>query len=242
MVGTPNQPSNDVLARLALSPVSVAEVTAERLVDDPPEIPWHITPPVGQIAVQLRSTVRRVAMGAGLARNSALVEAVRNLPGVPAVVTSPAGGTFIVGGDSWLGLCAIGSPPPGQPMPLDWMLHSLHRWFDVSLRPFGVAVSVERVEGAWCPGFSDIAVDGRKLAGLGFRLTRERIVMRGVLAVRAMTDDDFDLLVRCHDLIGVRLRRRSAVSLAEAAGVPDLDVATAIEAFRNVAISAPAAR
>ena len=118
-------PSADVLQRLALSPVSVAEVSAERLLHDPPEIPWHITPPTGEIAMQLRTTVRRVAMGAGLARDAELVEAVRQLPGVPAVVTSPAGGTFIIGGEAWLGLCAIGSPPPGQPMPLDWMLHSL---------------------------------------------------------------------------------------------------------------------
>ena len=70
---TPPPPAT-VGERLGLSPVSVAEVTAERVVDDPPEIPWHITPPVGEIALQLRSTVRRVAIGAGLARNSTLVE------------------------------------------------------------------------------------------------------------------------------------------------------------------------
>ncbi|MDQ6847255.1 MAG: hypothetical protein M3019_06690 [Candidatus Dormibacteraeota bacterium] len=234
METSPQPPSADVLQRLSLAPVSVAEVTAEQLVDDPPEIPWHITPPVGQIAMQLRSTVPRVAIGAGLARNSELVDAVRNLPGVPAVVTSPAGGTFIVGGAAWLGLCAIGSPPPGQPMPLDWMLHSLHRWFKRALAPFGVASSVQRVEGAWCPGFSDIAVDGRKLAGLGFRVTRERVVMRGVLAVRPMNDNDFDVLVRTHRLIGIELRRDAAISLAEAARRLDLDVAATIDALRAV--------
>jgi hypothetical protein len=227
-------PPATVRERLGLSPVSVAEVTAERVVDDPPEIPWHITPPVGEIALQLRSTVRRVAIGAGLARNSALVEAVRQLPGVPAVVTSPAGGTFIVGGDAWLGLCAIGSPPPGQPMPLDWMLHSLHRWFDSALARFSVVTAVERVEGAWCPGFSDLAVDGRKLAGLGFRVTRDRVVMRGVMAVRPMDDADFDVLVRCHRLIGVDVLRETAISLAEAAGATNLTVATAIDSFRDV--------
>jgi hypothetical protein len=235
-VETPqSSPSADVLTRLHLAPVSVAEVTAERVVDDPPEIPWHITPEVGQIALQLRSTVHRVAIGAGLARNTELVEAVRNLPGVPAVVTSPAGGTFIVGGQAWLGLCAIGTPPVGQPMPLDWMLHSLHRWFDRALDPFGVVARVERVEGAWCPGFSDIAVQGRKLAGLGFRVTRERVVMRGVLAVRPMSDDDFDVLRRCHRLIDVEVRRDAAISLSEAAGSPSLDVATTIDSFRTAA-------
>ena len=228
-------PSAEVLQRLSLAPVAVAEVTAERLVDGAPEIPWHITPPVGEIAMQLRSTVRRVAIGAGLARNSELVDAVRKLPGVPAVVTSPAGGTFIVGGDAWLGLCAIGSPQPGQPMPLDWMLHSLHRWFERALQPFGVTSAVERVDGAWCPGFSDIAVDGRKLAGLGFRVTRERVVMRGVLAVRPMSDADLDLLLRCHRLIGLEVRGETTISLSEAADAPALDVAATIEAFRTVA-------
>jgi hypothetical protein len=232
---TPQTPPRTViLERLSLSPVSVAEVTAERVVDDPPEIPWHLTPPVGEIALQLRSTLRRVAIGAGLARDRRLVDAVRQLPGIPAVVTSPAGGTFIVGGEAWLGLCAIGSPRPGQPMPLDWMLHSLHRWFAGALAPFSVVATVERVDGAWCPGFSDLAVAGRKLAGLGFRVTRERVVMRGVMAVRPMTDTDFDVLVRCHRLIGVQLRRDSAVSLAEAGEVPDLDVAATIDAFRGV--------
>ncbi len=229
---------SDVLQRLSLSPVSVAEVTEERVVDDPPEIPWHITPPLGEIALQLRGTVRRVAMGAGLARNGQLVEAVRSLPGIPAVVTSPAGGTFIIGGEAWLGLCAIGSPPPGQPMPLDWMLHSLRRWFESALQPFGVLPLVERVEGAWCPGFSDIAVQGRKLAGLGFRVTRERVVMRGVMAVRPMSDADLDVLVRCHRLIGIDVRRGTAISLSEAAGVADLDVATTIAGFRSVVTAA----
>lgn len=232
---TPDRsPLSNVLRRLSLSPVSVAEVTAEREVDDPPEIPWHITPPAGEIALQLRTTVHRVAIGAGLARNAELVEAVRNVPGVSAVVTSPAGGTFIVGGEAWLGLCALGSPPPGQPMPLDWMLHSLHQWFARALEPFGVVSAVERVEGAWCPGFSDIAVQGRKLAGLGFRVTRERVVMRGVMAVRPMSDVDFDVLVRCHRLIGIEVRRDTAISLSEAAASPRLDVVSAIDTFRTV--------
>lgn len=223
-----------VVQQVGLSPVSVAEVSAERLVDDPPEIPWHITPPSGRIALQLRSTVRRVAVGAGLARKPELIDAVRAIDGVPGVVTSPAGGTFIIGGDAWLGLCAIGVPQPGQAMPLDWMLHSLHRWFDRALAQWGVVPEVGRIEGAWCPGFSDITVAGRKLAGLGFRVTREWVVMRGVLAVRPMSDADLDVLVRCHRLIDVEVRGDKAVSLAEAAGIPGLDVAATIAACRTV--------
>ena len=225
----------DVVHRLGVAPVQVAEVSAERLVDDPPEIPWHITPPPGRIALQLRSTVRRVAIGAGLARRSELVEAVRALDGVPAVVTSPAGGTFIIGGDAWLGLCAIGVPRPDQPMPLDWMLNSLLAWLRVALKPWGVVAGSGRVEGAWCPGFSDIVVDGRKLAGLGFRVTREWVVMRGVLAVRPMSAADLDVLVRCHRLIGVDVHADTAISLAEATGIPGMDVAATIAAWRTVA-------
>lgn len=227
-----------IVRRIGLAPVSVAEIAAEQVVDDPPEIPWHIAPPQGEIALQLRTTVRRVAIGAGLARRRELVDAVRELPGVPAVVTSPAGGTFIVGGDAWLGLCAIGSPRGGQPMPLDWMLNSLQRWFEAALRPFALSPDVGRIEGAWCPGFSDIAVSGRKLAGLGFRVTRERIVMRGVLAVRPMSDADFRVLALCHGLIGLELRRSAAISLCEAARRPEVDVQRAIETFRTVSTHA----
>jgi hypothetical protein len=216
--------------------VRVAEVSAERYVEDPPEIPWHITPVAGDIAVQLRTTVRRVAIGAGLARNSELMERVRELEGVPAVVTSPAGGTFIVGGDAWLGLCAIGVPSPGQPLPLDWMVRSLHHWFDTALAPLGVSTEVGRVEGAWCPGFSDIATHGRKLAGLGFRVTRDWVVMRGVMAVQPMSDADLDLLVRCHRLISVEVSGDAAISLSEASGLPWLDVPAAIGAMRDVEI------
>lgn len=217
------------------APVRVAEIAAERVLDDPPEIPWHIRPAVGQVALQLRTTVRRVAIGAGLARDNDLVARVRQVEGVPAVVTSPVGGTFIIGGDAWLGLCAIGVPRPGQPLPLDWMLHSLAGWFERALAPLGVTMTVGRVDGAWCPGFSDIAVNGRKLIGLGFRVTRDWVVMRGVMAVRPMSAADLEVLVRCHRLIGVEVRGNTGISLAEALAAPDLDVATAIEAIRTVA-------
>jgi lipoyl protein ligase-like protein len=216
--------------------IRVAEVSAEGLVNDPPEIPWQIMPDAGDIAVQLRTTVRRVAVGAGLARNTELMERVRQVEGVPAVVTSPAGGTFIVGGDAWLGLCAIGVPLPGQPLPLDWMVRSMHRWFDAALAPLGVTTQVGRVEGAWCPGFSDIATHGRKLAGLGFRVTRDWVVMRGVMAVRPMSDADLDVLVQCHRLINVEVRRGTAISLSEASAQPRLDVPATIVAIRDVEI------
>ena len=39
------------------------------------------------------------------------------------------------------------------------------------LGPFSVRLDKGRVEGAWCPGFSDLAIDGRKFARLGMRLS-----------------------------------------------------------------------
>ncbi len=217
------------------APVRVVEVTAERSADDPPEIPWHLSPPPGEVALQLRTTMRRVIIGAGLARNRELVESVHNLPGVPAVATSPAGGTFIVGGPGWLGLCAIGALPDSRRAPLDWMMDALRGWFVAALRPLGVAVEVGRVENAWCPGFSDIAVDGRKLVGLGFRVTRGVVVMRGVMATTPVSAADLALLQACHRLIDLRVEPATLTSLAEATGDPGWDDPRAIAHLRGVA-------
>jgi len=217
------------------APVHVVEVTAERSADDPPEIPWHLAPAPGRVAMQLRTTMRRVLIGAGLARRPELVEAVRNIPGVPGVATSPAGGTFVVGGEGWLGLCAIGTLPDMRRAPLDWMMDALRAWFVAALRPLGVAVQVGRVESAWCPGFSDIAVDGRKLVGLGFRVTRGVVVMRGVMATRPVSDADLALLQACHRLIDLHVDPATLTSLAEATGDGGWDDARAIEHLRAVA-------
>jgi hypothetical protein len=219
----------------AADPVRVVEVTAERSAEDPPEIPWHLQPPPGQVAMQLRTTMRRVLIGAGLARRAELVEAVRNLPGLPGLATSPVGGTFIVGGPGWLGLCAIGTLPDAHRAPLDWMMDSLHAWFDAALRPLGVSITVGKVENAWCPGFSDIAVDGRKLVGLGFRVTRGVVVMRGVMPTGPVSAADLALLQATHRLIDLRIDRDRLTSLAEATSDPTWDDARAIAHLRAVA-------
>ena len=220
----------------------VAEVTAERDDEGEPEIPWHLTPEPGAIALQLRTTIRRVAMGAGLARRAELVDAVRALPGVPSVVTSPAGGTFVIGGPRWMGLCAIGTPVDGQTvMPLDWMVASLRAWFEVALAPFGVtSLDVGKVAGGWCPGFSDLGVGGRKLIGLGFRATREYVVMRGVMPVAPIDSDDMSLLQAIHRLIDVDVHPPANTSVADLAGEPDLTVGEVIGRIRGAAVGAGA--
>jgi hypothetical protein len=213
----------------AAVPVRVVEITAERHVDDPVEIPWHLAGAPGSVAVQLRSTLRRVSIGAGLARRPELVAAVRAIPGVPAVAVSPAGGTFIVGGPTWLGLSAIGVLPPGQPMPLDWMMAALEGFFAERLGRLGLAVSKGRIDGAWCPGFSDLGVAGQKLIGLGFRVTRGLVAMRGIMPVQAIDDADWELLGACHGLIDIAIRRESATSVAECTGDAGWTVARGFE-------------
>jgi hypothetical protein len=216
------------------APVRVVEVTAERSAEDPPEIPWELAPEAGRVALQLRTTLPRVLIGAGLARRAELVEAVRNLPGVAAVATSPAGGTFVVGGPGWVGLCAIGTLPDRRHPPLDWMMAALGDWFTAALHPLGIAVDVGRVDGAWCPGFSDIAVGGRKLAGLGFRVTRGAVVMRGMLAAQPVSARDLDVLQACHRLIDLHIDPATLTSLAEAAGDGRWDDARALAHLREV--------
>jgi hypothetical protein len=183
--------------------------------------------------MQLRTTVRRVMIGAGLARRQELVEAVKNLPGLPGFETSPAGGTFIVGGPNWLGLCAIGTLPDRRHPPLDWMMDALRAWFAAALQPLGLDVEVGRVENAWCPGFSDIAVQGRKLVGLGFRVTRGMVVMRGVLPAGPVGAEDLALLQATHALIGLHIDPATVTSLAEATGDPTWTVARAIAHLRR---------
>jgi len=207
-----------------LGVVRVAEVTAESGFEDPPELPLHLAGAPGTVAMQLRTTVRRVAVGAGLARKAELLAAVRALPGLPGLATSPAGGTFVIGGPGWLGLSAVGVPPPERGMTLDWMNGSLLAWFRAALAGFGVQAGSGRVEGGWCPGFSDVSVAGRKLIGLGYRVTRDWVVMRGMMAVAPIDEDDMNLLVACHRLIDVEV---VAAALGEMAELAKLDAPAA---------------
>ena len=213
----------------AVAPIRVAEVTAETRLEEEQPVPWELTPGPGGVAIQLRTTLRRVSVGAGLARRPELLDAVRALPGLPGLVTSPAGGTFVIGGPAWVGICAIAVPPTGVTVaPLDWAFAGMRRWFEAALAPLGLAAGTGRVEGAWCPGFSDISVQGRKLVGLGFRVTRERVLVRGMINVLPCPAADFELLAACHRLIDVEITAAAAISLAEAVATPSWDADRAI--------------
>jgi lipoate-protein ligase A len=211
----------------------VAELTAETGVDDPPEIPLHLMPAEGWVAIQLRSTVSRVCVGAGLGRRTELLEQMREVAGMP-VAASPAGGTVVVTGPGVLGFCAIGVPPPEATFSLDWMLGKVAQWFRAALAVYEIEdISVGKVEGAWCPGFSDIAVSGKKLVGLGFRVTKDWVVVRGVLPVIAYDDVELNALIKCHQLIGVAVEAEKFVALEQCIK-RRVDVAGLLESWSRV--------
>jgi hypothetical protein len=214
--------------------VRVGEITGERGSGDP--LPLHLVGGEGTVAIQLRTTVHRVSMGAGLAHRPALVDAVRALPGLPGLSLSSSGGTFAVGGPGWLGLAAMGVPPPQQRMRLDWMTDALQAWLEAALGPLGLRLERGRVEGAWCPGFSDVSVAGRKLIGLGFRVTRDWIAMRGVMPVRPIEAADHALLAACHRLIGLEVRADASTSLVQCTGDTRWTVEGAIDHLRRVRV------
>ncbi|MEA2615401.1 MAG: hypothetical protein QOE72_1184 [Chloroflexota bacterium] len=214
--------------------VRVGEITCERGPDDP--LPLHLVGGEGTVAIQLRTTLHRVGMGAGLAHRPALVDAVRALPGLPGLSLGSSGGTFTVGGPGWLGLAAMGVPPAPQRMRLDWMTDALQAWLEAALGPLGLRLERGRVEGAWCPGFSDVSVGGRKLVGLGFRVTRDWIAMRGVMPVRPIEPADHELLAACHRLIGLEVRGDASTSLVQSTGDVRWTVEGAIEYLRRIRV------
>ena len=218
--------------------VRVAEVTSERDGETRLELPLHLLGQPGAVALQLRTTLPRVGIGSGVARRSTVLTALEAEPDLPGLVRSRVGGTFSVGGPGWLGLAAVGVPPHSARSRLDWMMAALGAWCLEALRPLGIFPRVGRVESAWCAGFSDVAVQGRKLIGLGFRVTRTFVAVHGIMAVRPISDADFALLVRCHRLIDAELRREAVTSLVECTGDPRWETAIAIDYLQGV--TAPA--
>jgi lipoate-protein ligase A len=173
-------------------------------------------------------------VGAGLARHPELLERMR-VAGAMAVAPSPAGGTVVVTGPGALGFCAIAVPPPEAAFSLDWMLGKVAQWFRAALATYEVEdVTVGKVEGAWCPGFSDIAVGGKKLVGLGFRVTKDWVVVRGVLPVTSYNEIEVNALIKCHQLIGVEVAPEMFVALEQCTSYEGLGVTGVIEQWSRV--------
>ncbi|MGH7643818.1 MAG: hypothetical protein ACRENX_12555 [Candidatus Dormibacteria bacterium] len=177
----------------------------------------------GEISLELLRTAPGVTLGSAIARRPQLVERIRQIPGIGVVRTSSSGGTVGPGGENWLGFMAVGKLPDPCPRPLDQLTRALRRYLEDRLRPYGVRLDLGRVDGAWCPGFSDLAINGRKLAGLGLRLTGGFGLVRGVVAVRPPDREELERLNSCHLVFGPGLDYSRLTTLAEIPGLGQVD-------------------
>ncbi len=159
-------------------------------------------------------------MGPSLARRPEVVAAISAVPGVGEVRLSPIGGTVGPGGPGWLSILFAVHLSPGLPRPLDQVLDLVSSWLRQRLD--GIDLQRGRVPGAWCPGFSDLALAGRKLVGVGFKLRREEALARAVICVQAPTAEELAVLNSCHLAFGEGVTASSLTSLAEALRRPGL--------------------
>ncbi|MGA8428152.1 MAG: hypothetical protein WB801_11310, partial [Candidatus Dormiibacterota bacterium] len=173
------------------------------------------------------------------ARQPEVVERIRQIPGIGSVRISSIAGTVGPGGEHWLGLLAAARLPVPSAKPLDGLNLSLLRFLEQRLKPYGVALQLGRVKGAWCPGFSDIGLNGRKLAGLGLRLTGGWGLVRGVVAVSPPSADELHRLDQCHRTFGPGLDYATFTSLSQIPGLSPIRQETALQLLGGVA-GAPA--
>jgi len=209
-------------------PVTVVGVTDEddpRLVTDPR---GGLAPESAEMSLQLIRTSAGVTLGSSLARRPELVDQIRQIEGIGRVRTNTIGGTVGPGGEHWLSLLAVARLPDPCPRPLDRLIAALHTFLEGRLSAFGVRLEPGRVDGAWCPGFSDLAVDGRKLVGLGMRLTGGWGIVRGVVAVSPPDPSELRRLDACHQLFGPALDFSRFGSLAGLPGLGGVDREAAI--------------
>lgn len=186
-----------------------------------PDRIFDLVPPEPRRALVLALLSRPgVTLGPSLTRRPEVVAAISAIPGVGEVRFSPIGGTVGPGGPGWVSILFAVHLPPGQPHPLDQVLNLVRSWLMDRLG--GIDLQRGRVVGAWCPGFSDLAVAGRKLVGVGFKLRRDEVMARAVICVRAPTAEELETLSSCHLAFGEGVAATSLTSLAEALGRPGL--------------------
>ncbi|MHB1501289.1 MAG: hypothetical protein ACYCYK_09025 [Candidatus Dormibacteria bacterium] len=182
----------------------------------------------GDIVVIPLITERGVTVGSGLMRKPGLVEAIRAIPGIGAVRLSPIGGTIGPGGPEWLALLMVVRLPEALARPLDALLGAALHLLQRPLAPYGLELAPGRVAGAWCPGFSDLAVQGRKLVGIGFKLTREVALMRAVVGLREPSPADLHSLDAGHRAFGPGVQSDSLTWLGQLIHRPRLTQTEAI--------------
>jgi hypothetical protein len=194
-----------------------------------------LTPGPGQIWLRLLLGRPGVTLGSTLARKPKVVERIREIPGIGVVRISPIAGTVGPSGEHWLGFLAVARLPEPSPRPLDTLTQSLLAFLEKRLEPYGVRLQVGRIDGAWCPGFSDIGLGGRKLAGLGLRITKGWGLVRGVVAVSPPAVEELQRLDECHRAFGPGVDRATFTSLAEIPGLEGTDREAAARLLGGVA-------
>jgi hypothetical protein len=182
-----------------------------------------LTSAIGEISLLLLLSRPGVTLGSGLTRKPELAAEIRRIPGIGEVRTSPIAGTVGPGGEHWLGFLAVSRLPQPCPRPLDCLTESLRTFLEERLRPSAVRLSQGSVDGAWCPGFSDLSVDGRKLAGLGLRLTVGWGLIRGVVAVCPPDPEELAALDACHRVFGPGVDGTRLISISELPGLAGTD-------------------
>lgn len=200
-----------------------AQESEDRLQEDRP---FELVPdaPRRMLAIPLTS-FRGVTLGPSLRRRPGLVAAIRAIPGVGEVRLSPIGGTVGPGGPEWLSVLFAARLPEASPRPLDLLMNVVQAWWQRHLEP--LHLDRGRVEGSWCPGFSDLSVGGRKLLGIGFKLRGDRALVRTVLAVSRPSDYQMARLDACHRAFGPGIDPNAMSWLAELVA-PGLDPAAVI--------------
>ncbi|MGC2295512.1 MAG: hypothetical protein WA695_02320 [Candidatus Dormiibacterota bacterium] len=198
-----------------------------------------LTADPGEISVRLLRSRAGVTLGSTLTRQPDVVDRIRQIPGIGSIRTSRIAGTVGPGGEHWLGFLAAARLPRPVPRPMDALNQSLRAFLERRLEPYGVRLEMGRVNGAWCPGFSDIALSGRKLAGLGLRLAGGWGLVRGVVAVSPPGPEEFQRLDQCHRTFGPGLDYATFTSLSEIPGLSGIDQEAAVQLLGAVA-GAPA--
>ncbi len=176
-----------------------------------------LRPSVGQVQLQWLRFRQGVTLGRTLTRRPGVVERCRQIEGIGEVRLSAIAGTVGPTGPNWLSFLAVAGLPDPCPRPLDGLTDSLRTYFASHLGHHGDELRLGRVDGAWCPGFSDLQIRGRKLAGMGMRVRRGRGVIRGVIAVSPPGAPELARLDACHRLFGPGVDASKLVSLAELA-------------------------
>lgn len=193
----------------------IAQESEDRLQED---LPFELVPesPRRMLATPL-SSPKGVTLGPSLRRHPGVVAAIRAIPGIGEVRLSRIGGTVGPGGPDWLSVLYAARLPEASSRPLDQLLDVVQAWWE---RRLG-ALDRGRVDGAWCPGFSDLSVGGRKLIGVGFKLRGDRALVRTVVGVRRPSDYDLARLDACHRAFGPGIDSDSMCWLTELLDVSD---------------------